>query len=186
MKAKLLTLVLMLMSLSACKMTADDGKSTTDTTAAASTSPNNTSTQTSLEGQIFYTAEELKNNPVPTGFGDTIGGYHLDGLRVFLSGQHNSYELYPDFNGNFSADDIDPGSYQLFIKSYETFIDKGGDYTYEYFTNINLKKGEHTVLPLMHVRKTYFNQPSPSPTPSATPAAVSNSQQPIDSGSSAQ
>lgn len=113
---------------------------------------------TSVEGQIFFTMSEVVEGEEPEWMDESVADYKLDYLRVYFMGQKRSYKVYPDYEGTFGLDEIEPGSYQIVVKSSEKFEDSKGVYTYQGIMNVRIKKDERNVLNQIHVRKIYLTQ----------------------------
>lgn len=111
---------------------------------------------TSVEGQIFFTMSEVVEGQEPEYMDESVADYKLDYLRVYFMGQKRSYKLYPDYEGNFGLDEIEPGSYQIVVKSSEKFEDAGGAFTYQGIMNVRIKKDERNILNQIHVKKIYL------------------------------
>ena len=69
---------------------------------------------TQLQGQVFYTINELLSAPVING--SISFQYHLEDFRIFLIGQGHAYTAQADINGNFAFSNVQPGVYSMIGK----------------------------------------------------------------------
>jgi hypothetical protein len=133
-----------------------DKEDTQNKTAASETTPiykDYINFNTKLEGQIYYNIKEIIQNPED----DLYEGYtyQLYDFRIYLLGEHHAYRIFPDMDGNFFITDVEPGTYQVIVKSIDDFSDKGGKYTYMVRSNIEIKEGITTKIGMLNPGKVY-------------------------------
>jgi len=110
---------------------------------------------TKIEGQIYYSQAEV----LETVEGDfyEMYQYQLYNFRAYLLGDKHCYKLYPDYEGYFSSEGIEPGHYQIVIKSKEYFQDINGQYTFMYMKNVDVYNGYWLNVGTINPIKTYVD-----------------------------
>lgn len=69
---------------------------------------------TAVQGQIFYTVEQLMAAPVING--QLNFQYRLQDFQVYLLGSNHAYTAHTDRKGRFNFSNVEPGEYVLIAK----------------------------------------------------------------------
>ena len=150
---------IMLLFIMSCKveMSSDGQNGEQTTTAPASATSYYGTYNTSIKGQIYYNLQEIVNSEEE----DMYEGfnYKLYDFRIYLVNEKHAYRIFPDYEGNFFAQDIEPGMYQIIVKSKDDFADSKGDYTYMITTTATIKEGVPLVTSILHPVKVYTSKP---------------------------
>lgn len=162
-------LLLSVLGLVACKEMPAGNSSNPQTETSAPYNGGWSETKTvSLEGQIYYSLDEIVNGEETDTYLQTqLAEYELSQVRVYLVGSKRIYKAFPDYDGVFFQENMVPGNYKVIVKTPEKFQDQNGSYTYQAFSTVKVGEGENK-MGIINVKKvrltTESNQVDTTPT----------------------
>lgn len=170
----LIMMSVIVMSLIGCKELDQASKSSSDTT---KDTPTDTYDYNEVSGQVYYNLDEILTSREKESYGGYE--YQLRKLRVYLVGRNHAFRIYPDFDGNFIITNVEPGSYQLVVKSMEYFFDdKGAEYTFLSIKTVAVSKAQQVNLGVINMYRQYVDETDTPQTPATQEEAPADTETP--------
>ena len=168
----LITIAVICLLLIGCQLSLD-----TALTPVAQTSAVTAESETSINGQIFYTNQQVLDAAVWNG--DIHFQFQLEDFKaIYLLGQAHAYVTSADSEGNFRFHGIEDGEYSLIAKLIPAHGEIFQDGTIEYLPNgkpfwiigqnserykigvvdtVHVSRGTANTMSLMHVQKLFLD-----------------------------